>query len=90
MQKNSIRTLVESNVNSHKLTLLTFNKEGLAGNVSYLTMLACRADFILLQEHWLHSCDRNSLQEFLPDFNCYSKCYDDNVVSDPIDVVRKG
>ena len=40
---------------------------------------------MLLQEHWLHNCDKNRLQEFLPDFNCYSKCYDDNVASDPIE-----
>jgi hypothetical protein len=43
-------TSTECNVNTHKLTLLTFSIEGLAGNVSYLTtcMLACRADFMLL------------------------------------------
>ena len=40
---------------------------------------------MLLQEHWLHNCDKNRLQEFLPDFNCYSKCHDDNVASDPIE-----
>jgi hypothetical protein len=78
-------TSTECDVNTHKLTLLTFNIEGLAGNFSYLTMLACRADFMLLQEHWLHNCDKNRLQEFLPDFNCYSKCHDDNVASDPIE-----
>ena len=48
-------------------------------------MLACRADFMLLQEHWLHNCDKNRLQECLPVFNCYSKCHDDNVASEPIE-----
>lgn len=57
-------TSTECDVNTQKLTLLTFSIEGLAGNVSYLTtcMLACRADFMLLQEHWLHNCDKNRLQ----------------------------
>ena len=78
-------TSTECDVNTHKLTLLTFNIEGLAGDFSYLTILACRANFMLLQEHWLHNCDKNRLQECLPDFNCYSKCHDDNVASDPIE-----
>lgn len=92
----SNKVLIESDVNEHvlkrsvnddekpqKLTILSFNIEGIAGNFTYLATLGKRADFILLQEHWLHSCDKISFSEFLPDFICYSKCFDDNSLLDP-------
>ncbi|XP_063411607.1 uncharacterized protein LOC134694525 [Mytilus trossulus] len=49
----------------------------------YLSMLEKRADIIMLQEHWLHNREKQALQEFLTDFLCLVKCFDDDKTSDP-------
>ena len=69
--------------NSDNLTVVTFNIEGLTSNKLYLETLARRADIILLQEHWLHKYENSKLQECLDNFICFSKCFDDEISSDP-------
>ncbi|VDI07554.1 Hypothetical predicted protein [Mytilus galloprovincialis] len=64
------------------LNLLTFNIEGFNSNKLYLETLSKRSDILLLQEHWLHSYEKHKLDEFLQDFICYTKCFDDNSLSD--------
>ncbi|CAG2198388.1 unnamed protein product [Mytilus edulis] len=64
------------------LNLLTFNIEGFNSNKLYLETLSKRSDILLLQEHWLHSYEKHKLDEFLQDFICYTKCFDDNTLSD--------
>lgn len=58
------------------------NIEGLTSNKIYLETLANRADFILLQEHWLYNYEKYKLQECLNDFICFTKCFDDNSLPD--------
>ena len=67
------------------LNVLSFNIEGFMSNKAYLDMLMKRADIILLQEHWLHSCEKHSLQEYMINFSCHTKCYDDDIVQDPLE-----
>lgn len=67
------------------LNVLSFNIEGFMSNKAYLDMLMKRADIILLQEHWLHSCEKHSLQEYMINFSCHTKCFDDDIVQDPLE-----
>ncbi|CAC5358564.1 unnamed protein product [Mytilus coruscus] len=64
------------------ITAVSLNIEGLTSNKLYLETLANRADFILLQEHWLHNFEKFKLQECLSDFICFTKCFDDNLLTD--------
>ncbi|CAC5425276.1 unnamed protein product [Mytilus coruscus] len=64
------------------LNLLTFNTEGFNSNKLYLETLSKRSDILFLQEHWLHSYEKHKLDEFLQDFICYTKYFDDNLLSD--------
>jgi hypothetical protein len=52
------------------------------GNQVYLQTLANRADILLLQEHWLHTFEKHKLDDFLPDYVCLTKCFDDCIVQD--------
>ena len=69
-----------------RMNILSFNIEGFMSNKRYLDMLMKRADIILLQEHWLHSsCEKQSLQEYMINFSCHTKCFDDDIVQDPLE-----
>ncbi|CAG2237180.1 unnamed protein product [Mytilus edulis] len=65
------------------LNILSFNIEGFLSNNMYLSMLEKRADIIMLQEHWLHNREKQALEEFLTDFLCLVKCFDDDKTNDP-------
>ncbi|CAC5422160.1 unnamed protein product [Mytilus coruscus] len=71
------------------LNLLTFNIEGFNSNKLYLETLSKRSDILFLQEHWLHSYEKHKLDEFLQDFICYTKCFDDNLLSEAICIHKK-
>jgi hypothetical protein len=50
----------------------------------FLQTLSNRADILLLQEHRLHTFEKHKLDDFLPDYVCLTKCFDDCIVQDPI------
>ena len=74
----------KTQLSTETLTLVTINIEGFHGNQVYLQTLANRADILLLQEHWLHTFEKHKLDDFLPDYVCLTKCFDDCIVQDPI------
>ena len=43
-----------------------------------------QADILFIQEHWLHSRDKNRITEDLPYFTSYTKCFDDDNIDDPL------
>lgn len=65
------------------LSAVTFNIEGITSNRMYLDILSKRTDIIMLQEHWLHSYDKYKLGECMKDFVCFSKCFDEETLSEP-------
>lgn len=53
-----------------QLNLMTFNVEGLGGNIAYLTEVLEKVDIILLQEHWLFEYEaQKEFQDLLPNWN---------------------
>ena len=76
------------NVNTDKLTILTFNIEGFMSNKLYFNLLTKRADIILLQEHWLHSRESKYIQEYTEHYICSIKCFDDDIVESPLERKR--
>jgi hypothetical protein len=73
----------KTQLSAETLTLVTINIEGFHGNQVYLQTLSNRADILLLQEHWLHTFEKHKLDDFLPDYVCLTKCFDDCIVQDP-------
>ena len=59
--------------------------KALMSNKFYLDMLMKKADIILLQEHWLYSCEKQSLQEYMINFSYHTKCFYDGIVQDPLE-----
>jgi len=37
----------------------------------------------MIQEHWLHNNGKHKLEEYMNGFACFSKCFDDGLLSDP-------
>lgn len=65
------------------ISAISFNVEGLTNNTIYLETLLKRADIIMIQEHWLHNYEKHKLEEHMIGFACFSKCFDDSLLSDP-------
>ena len=74
----------KTQLSTETLTLVTINIEGFHGNQVYLQTLSNRADILLLQEHRLHTFEKHKLDDFLPDYVCLTKCFDDCIVQDLI------
>lgn len=70
------------------LNILSFNIESFTSNKLYLDTLSKRADIILLQEHWLYEREKYLLEEYLSNFICAIKCFDEDLVNDPIERKR--
>ena len=55
---------------------MSLNVEGLTGNLPYLLDCAKDYDFLFIQEHWLFSCNRNSISTAFPDYSNSIACTD--------------
>ena len=58
------------------LRCMSLNVEGLTGNLPYLLDCAKDYDFLFIQEHWLFSCNRNSISTAFPDYSNSIACTD--------------
>ena len=69
------------------LSILSFNIEGFSANKLYLELLTRRSDIIFMQEHWIHSWGKRELEDFMDilDFKSHIKCFDDNILMDPLE-----
>ena len=65
------------------ISAISFNVEGLTSYKIYLETLSKHADIIMIQEHWLHNYEKHKLEEHMNGFACFSKCFDDGLLSDP-------
>jgi hypothetical protein len=61
----------KTQLSTETLTVVTINIEGFHGNQVYLQTLGNRADILLLQEHWLHTFEKQFLEIGLC---CYFLC----------------
>ncbi|CAG2187365.1 SPPL3 [Mytilus edulis] len=93
-QSNSTKLTCESHDlkghNKKPITILSFNIEGFTSNKLYLENLSKRADIIFMQEHWVHSWEKNKIEDFMDNLNFIShiKCYDDEIIMDPLERKR--
>lgn len=69
------------------LSILSFNIEGFSANKLYLELLTRRSDIIFMQEHWIHSWGKREIEDFMDilDFKSHIKCFDDNILMDPLE-----
>jgi exonuclease III len=54
-----------------KLTIVTFNTNGLSRNSFYVKYLSESADILFIQETWLHEINENDFQDLPTDFDAY-------------------
>ena len=71
-------TMPPSSLHTCPLRCMSFNIEGLKGNLPYVQEATRGYDIILIQEHWLFSCTKNSMSTALPDFYNKVACIDDD------------
>ena len=65
-QPSSTHVVLEDNVEGGALRFMTFNAEGMRGNLPYIIEILKKADIVFFQEHWLFGYQLNEITDLLP------------------------